>query len=332
MSKKILKLLPVWAAIASVILIAGIVLMSLLGFNTAADRPAASTVEVGYDVSVDVDAEKTAALEKACEDAFAEQGISYDEVTTGYGMNATQDWTVRRYVFTGAERAKLSAARSAIENKLAELFTNGENTDVQVHETNVLGYSEVIWRGAVAVAFGAIVALIYLGIRYGVGCALTGLTASAVGGVLPPCIAAIARIPVYPAAPVFYAAIGVIATLLLWIVQCAKLRDLKKSDARPVDAEEAVRLTAREALPAVIAILCALVAVLAVLGGVATAGVRALVLPALLSVAAAAFSVLLFAPALHVHVKAAFDKLASKRRPRYAGKKSAKGEQGQEEA
>lgn len=331
MSKKILKLLPLWTAITGVIVIAGIVLMALLGFNTAAERPQNYSIEVGYGVSVDIDEEKTAALEKACADAFAEQGISPADEKVAYGTNTSQDWTVRTFTFTDVERTKLAAARTAIENKLASAFTGNEKTDVQLHENTMLGFTEVIWRSAVAVAVGVIVGLIYLCIRFGVGCALTGLTASAVGGVLPVCILAIARIPVYYTAPVFYAAVGAFVTLILWLVQCMKLRDLKKSDARQPAAEEAVLVTAHEAFPAIVALSVAVAVLLAVVGAVASAGVRALVLPALLSVAAAAFTALLFAPALHVPVKSAFDRLAAKRKPRYLGKKAEKDESESEE-
>ena len=54
MSKKRLNLLPVWAAISAVIIIAGIVLMALLGFNEALGRPESKTFDVYYNVVVDL--------------------------------------------------------------------------------------------------------------------------------------------------------------------------------------------------------------------------------------------------------------------------------------
>ena len=51
------KLLPVWLAVSAVILIAGIVLFALLGFNTSLDRPAYKTVDVSYNVVVELSEE-----------------------------------------------------------------------------------------------------------------------------------------------------------------------------------------------------------------------------------------------------------------------------------
>ena len=46
------KLLPIWAAISAVLIIAGIVLMALLGFNTALDQPEHKTFDVYYNLSL----------------------------------------------------------------------------------------------------------------------------------------------------------------------------------------------------------------------------------------------------------------------------------------
>ncbi|MGN1077683.1 MAG: hypothetical protein ACI4ST_04135, partial [Candidatus Gallimonas sp.] len=72
MTKKIrtVKLLPVWIAVSAVVIIAGIILFALMGFNNSADRPTAKTFEVTYGVSVDLNEEQKAELEKTCEDAF----------------------------------------------------------------------------------------------------------------------------------------------------------------------------------------------------------------------------------------------------------------------
>ena len=48
------KLLPIWAAISAVLIIGGIVLMALLGFNTALDQPEHKTFDVYYNVVVDL--------------------------------------------------------------------------------------------------------------------------------------------------------------------------------------------------------------------------------------------------------------------------------------
>ncbi len=325
MSKKI-KFLPIWAAVAAVILIAGVVLMAVLGFNASAALPENKAVEVGYNIVVSNSDELTGKLDEVCESAFEANGVRVLKEEKGTGMSSSQDWTVNRYLFdANVSDETLEKVKTAIEGKLPEAITNANGSAevrVDIHTNSAFSFNEPVWRGAVAVAVGAIAALIYLGIRFGVGCALTGLVSAAAGGVLPVCLVAITRIPVYAEAPMFYAAIGAFVAVLLWMLQCMKLRELKKNSPRPLGAEEAVEVAFRGALPATVAFGASVAAVLLVVGAVATAGVRMLVLPALLSVVCAGFASLLLAPALHVPVRAAFEKLAARRKPRYAGKKA----------
>lgn len=44
MTKRPVKLLPIWIAVSSVIILAGIILFALLGFNYSAERNARKTV------------------------------------------------------------------------------------------------------------------------------------------------------------------------------------------------------------------------------------------------------------------------------------------------
>ena len=57
MMNKRSKLLYVWVAVSAAILIAGIVLFALFGFNTSLDRPAGKTVDVSYNVVVELSEE-----------------------------------------------------------------------------------------------------------------------------------------------------------------------------------------------------------------------------------------------------------------------------------
>ena len=87
MSNKRLNLLPVWAAVSAVIILAGIVLMALLGFNVALDRPESKVFDVHYNVVVDLNEESKASLERYCEQAFADAGIAYSDVATLDGQS-----------------------------------------------------------------------------------------------------------------------------------------------------------------------------------------------------------------------------------------------------
>lgn len=322
------KLLPILLAISAVVVLAGIILMAVLGFNRSAEYPNNYTVEVGYNVIVKNSDEKLETLEKIVDEAFKDAGLTVKKAEKGIGEDTSLDWSVIRYTFSkGATQEKLNTAKSSIEAKLKTAFAADEHveTQVDVHKNENLSTSyTVIWRSSLAIGVGVIVGLIYVGIRFGVGSALTGLTLAAHDALFTVCLFAIFRIPVYSAAPVLYAAIAAIVSVVLWLITCMKLREQKKDPAfKGVTAEESVAAAQKGARKAIVSVAAAFGAVIVLIGAIATAGARALALPAILAIAAAAYSSLLFGPALHVPVKKAFDAFAAKHKPRYTGKKKA---------
>ena len=220
MSKK--KLLPIWAAVSAVLIIAGIVLMAVLGFNTSLDRPEYKTFDVYYNVVVDLNEESKAALEAHCEEAFASAQVSYtDKVTlsgqsapvslTGTAFSETGNDFLLRYTFSAeTDDAALASAKSALESAIDgdETFAMPAETYVSYAGVSLQPMNEAIWRGAVGIVVAVIVALIYVAIRFGVGSALTGLIACVNDAFLVLAILAIARIPVYAFAPMLYGAIA----------------------------------------------------------------------------------------------------------------------------
>ncbi len=321
-TKRIYKLLPVWLAISAAVIIAGIILTCLLGFNTSPDRKKGYTVEVSYDVSVEIDPAKVEKLEGICDAALKDVGVTDRQD----GYDSTLDMTLISYILPAdCSVEKLEAAQQAITTEAQTAFPDG-NVRVAYHKIDNVSdiYYEPTWRGAVALTVGVVVGLIYIGFRFGVGCALTGLCLAAHDAVFTVALFAIARIPTYAYAPLLFATIAAVFSLVFWLLQCMKLRDAKKDPAlRSLEAADAVAY-AWEGSWKKIAILAAVsVAVFAVAGGVAAAGVRLFLLPAMLPVAVASYSSLLLAPALHIPVKTAFDKFSAKHKPRYFGKKKA---------
>ena len=336
MSKKRLNLLPVWAAISAVIIIAGIVLMALLGFNEALDRPESKTFDVHYNVVVDLSEDRKSELASYCEDAFADAGISFtdrqtlegqtDPVSTNQGsFSSTGNDFILRYTFSAdVTDESLAAAKAAVEASIAgnEGFALPAETYVSFDTISLQPMNEAMWRGAIAVAVAAVVALIYIAIRFGMGCALTGLVACVNDAFLTLSVFAIARIPVYAFAPMLYAAIAAVVSAVCWLIRCMKLRDdAKDPTAGMLSADEAVAnaCAATDKLVWLAAgILLAVVAVCAAC--TAMTGATFVFAGALIAVAAGLYSSMLLAPALHVKVKAHFDRM-KKKHARYEGKK-----------
>lgn len=332
------KLLPVWAAISAVIVIAGIVLMAVLGFNTSADRPQSKTLDVSYDVSINVDEGYKAAIEEICESTFALNGIRYDEKktleeqTTPSGtsqgnINPTSAGWLLRYTFSAdvSDEALSGAAETIAALIEGTNFPEEAYIEVTWHTLENQPFGEALWRGAVGIALGAVVALAYIAVRFGVGSALTGLAVCAHDVLFTLSLFAITRIPVYAYAPLLFAAIAAVVSVGLWLVRCMKLRENAKDPALSgLSAEEAVG-SACSSTDGVVLIAGGVIAVvLAVAAACMPYGAAILFAAALLPVAVSMYSSMLLGPALHVPVRAAFDRLKAKK-ARYAGKqKSAK--------
>ena len=73
---KSLKMWPLFVAVSAVIILAGIILYSLLGFNTAPENLRYKTFEVKYDV-VAVINDKEEEIQTICEDVFTEKELSF---------------------------------------------------------------------------------------------------------------------------------------------------------------------------------------------------------------------------------------------------------------
>lgn len=314
------KLLHIWLAVSAVVIIAGVILMALLGFNTASDDPENLQLEVRYNITVIKSEEPQEQLQTLCENVFEENGISACEMNKTQGVNDGQDREAFVFKFSSDVSAETQAkvkeeidagVKTLFQDPLTEVYT------VWHHESLQSG-AGAVWRGAIAV--GLVVALVYVGFRFGVGSALTGLVLSVHDAFFTLSIFAITRIPVYASAPVLYAGIAAVLSVVFWLIHCMKLRDIKKESQGSVGAEEAVEESFRSSWKKILLFAVLVAVALLLCGVIATAGVRAFFLPMLLCVAVALYSSLLLGPALHIPVKRCFDKFSRKGKAKYVGK------------
>lgn len=308
------KLLPIWIAISAVFILAGIILLSLLDFNYAGETPKSKSVEVEYGVMTVMNEEKEQRLQDACEGALKNAGVSYTvRIEEQVDSESFTQTTSKKLVYTlsaSLSAEKLASVKEAVIAATTD-FAADDDFSVYTHESAVEQgvYFENYWRGGLAIGVAVFVALVYVGIRFGVGSALTGLTMCAHDALLTVSLFAIFRIPVYFYSPLIYAALAALISVVLWITQCMKMKEnFKTPEYAAYTADEAVahsRLTSWK----LAVFFTAGVAVAVILAGaIATAGSRLFFLPMLIPVALPLYSSLVFGPALHVHVKAAFDK------------------------
>ncbi len=172
MTKRPVKLLPIWIAVSSVIILAGIILFALLGFNYSAERNARKTVEVEYDVVVVTDPTGVAMLKETCEDVFKKTGVSYSDFsqTVKIDANTGSETVGGKLVYTFSANLSdesLAAVKAGIDTRIIErtaegILPVGADISVSVHELANYHFTDAAWRGAIAVAVGAVVALVYI--------------------------------------------------------------------------------------------------------------------------------------------------------------------------
>ncbi len=307
------KLLPIWIALSAVIILAGIILAAVLGFNFSADQPDVYRFEVKYDTAVTISETAEADMQEACEDAFAANGISYSSMQT-YEVTAGG---IIEYTFSpDTAESSLKAARDAVQAFAdgQEPFSDADIT-VVVHTVELQGFYTAQWRGAVAIGVAAIAALIYVAVRFGISCALSGLCGAVNSTLLSVALLAIFRIPVYGYTPLLFAAASMFLTFLLWTFVCAKLRENAGEPAYAgLSAEDYVAACVRDSRKTLLAVLIAAAVAFLLLGGLATSGVMVFFLPALLPVAVSAYSSFVLIPAVHTQIKGAFDRAAAARK------------------
>ncbi len=338
------KLFALLVAISSVIIVAGIILYVLLGFNTAKDRPTSKFIDVSYGTTVvngtvgEGEATKDASvyLEENVEKLLKENGLTYAEKThfengalTSNDLSSSGQSKTVRYTF-GAKTAndKLDKAIADIEafvEAQAEVQGSPISEGVESvawHASENLALKKAAWRGAIAIAVGTIVALIYLTIRFGVSCGVAGLVVALHDALFTAAFFALTRIPVFGFAPVLYAAIAAFASVAVWTVLSIRIRtNTKDPENAGLAADALADKSVDGAWKSVALIAAALAVIVVVFGLVAAAGTRALVLPAIVGCLIPVYSSLLIGPKVFVPIRKAFDKKRASKKGGYVRKK-----------
>ena len=329
--KSLNKLLPVWIAISAIFILAGMILLGILDFNYGSETPKSKTVEVEYGIVTQISENGENALQEACDKALSAQGVSFSSaVHEQVDPNSFSKSMPKKIVYTlsgDLSEEKLASLAEAVKTETAAFSEKDGDFAVYTHdyqtEQNV--YFENYWRGGLAIGVSVFVALVYVGIRFGVGSALTGLTMCANDALLTVSLLAITRIPVYFYSPLVYAMTAALVSAILWIFQCMKMKEnFKTPEYATLSADEAIAQSRKASYLLTVIFAGALAAGVVLAGAVATAGSRLFFLPMLLPVLLPLYSSLVFGPALHVHVKSAFDKWKEKRNGSKNKKKAAK--------
>ena len=168
MNKLILnKLFSILLAISGAVIVLGIVVYAIWGFNIAPDRPQHYTFEVNYDVVIELN-EKEEALQDLCENVFDANGLNYSkkEVLVSIDNSSFSETTDKSliYTFNSAKTENLEKAVQAVTSELTKAGSAYADAIVSAswHTLESERFYDYAWRGAIAIAVAAIVTLAYV--------------------------------------------------------------------------------------------------------------------------------------------------------------------------
>lgn len=316
----------IWSLIAAVLLVAGIVVGAVFGFNAATTADSVNTLTVRMESY-----NSTAAVARIEEITNAKLGEKY--LKEKYTIDVEiSDGKVHEYVYTFDSKTSVKTLNEVKENVKTAFEAEKTNAEsalynafvyVTVNEAEAVATlaSGFVWRGFLAGAVLAVLVFAYSAIRHKFHLGLLTGGATLLGGGLTIALIALLRIP--STASVSYA----IAFSMLYAAAVAMLfaSHVKDGFDAPENEGKDVKEKTLGCVPAPLTGLFAatLLVALVLVGAIAVTPVSWLAVAAILGLVASTFVTLMLLPSVYVPVRTALNKRAEKR-ARYDYKKGAK--------
>lgn len=312
----IIKKGKLWSIILGFVLAAGLIIGAFFGMNTALEMKNSETLTITVDKYTYT--EKASDIEKDCEDVFGAKNIKYS-----YKMNGETTGVDTEIVYVFAEGTDLNDAKAALKEKFnAKTASEGEWAGSFI---NVMSASETAksviadgytLRGAIAAVVMAVLALVYVTIRYrwDMGVLAGGTTLLAM--FLTTALVAIFRLPVTASIAYVVIASGILAMAMLTLT-LSNFRDNKVEATEDAIAEN---VAVKEVLTLSI-IGAGILVALVIAGLIANVSLSWFALTAIVGLISATAIALVFAPSVYLPLKAVADKAAAEKESRYKGAK-----------
>lgn len=311
-----------WAILGALVIVAGILVGAVFGFNADPTLSDVKTVNVIFE-SYDND-ERTDAVRNICESELGKAGLKDTYTFKGEVSGLGNEFV---YVFSEAtDSAKLETAKAAIQSSLSAAadedghILKGAFFYVSLHEEKVetVLASGYLWRGILAAAVILVIEFVYISVRYKLNMGTTAAATSLLSVLLTLAIIALTRIPV-TASVIYVAAFAMLYSALLCMLIFNRMRENFKTDEyKGMPADQAIA----SSVPAkvVLSFACVSAVALVLVGVIAVASVRWFALAALAALVSGTYASLLFMPAMYLPLKKISDKKAAER-ARYDYKK-----------
>ena len=314
--------LKLWTLLGVVLIVAGIVIAAVFGFNADTTASDYKTLSVKLD-SYEADA-RVERIDEICTGEIDKAGLTvlYSQKNEVSGNRCemlyvfSEDVTTEKLdALKNAVSAVLETERESESGVLYNTFVYATAGDEVVSSVLPEGY---LWRAALAAAVALVLEFVYVSVRYKLNMGVTATVSSLMAVLLTVALTALVRIPVTTSVA-YAAAFAMLYSMATGLVIFSRMRSAFKSDEyKEKSAEEAIASSVPAKGILFFAAACAVALVL--VGAIATAAVRWFAVTAFLGLLAATFSSLLFLPAMYLPLKKSADKKAALR-ARYDYKK-----------
>ncbi|MBQ8291389.1 MAG: hypothetical protein IJX88_02610 [Clostridia bacterium] len=319
---KTVKKFTLISVIMAVVLAAAIVIAAIFGVNYAATIDDSKSVTVTMSSYLYRNETELNAVKTACEAEFDKQGLK-----VAFEQDGTMGGDECEIVYFFDKKADVSKAVASLKTTFATKTAAGaawdgfEITVASATETLPVKIAAANYvRAAVAVAFFAVLALIYVALRYRwhLGClAAIGI---AVSSLMTAALVVLTRFPFTQS--VLYAI--VVSALLTAIFVLASLNKLRAAMKEETDKDTETLVVESVATKEILGMTISLGVALILVGAIATASTRWFALASLISLVVSAGVSLFFVPALCVPLTVKANERAAKNAKGYKGAKATK--------
>lgn len=315
---KTVKKATLMSVLTAVVLVLGLVIALIFGGNHDVTSGSNQALKVTIDNYAFVN--MIDEVEDICEDTFDGLKVKYSRAGEMSGSDS-------EIVYVFKADADLTSVKKALETKFDEATKAGaalEGTFPIVSVVSEESYgvlpASYIGKAAIACAVFAVLAFVYVSLRYRLAMGVVAAICAIVGGALTAALAVLVRIPLTTSA-IYVVAVAALLSVVNTMFTFNKMRANMKSESAAKSNEE---LVAQSVATKEIATLNGAIGVALVLvGAIASQPVRWFALLALIGVGVAFLVGWLYAPAIYLPVKKQADKNAAKKAD-YQGAKARK--------
>ncbi len=311
-----------WSVITAVIALIGVVIMAIFGVNNAVNTQTCQKLVVNVQMAKTFYEEERDDIEDICEQAIADAGlttiaVSYDDIST----------SEHELVYSFSLNADLTALKDALQAELREAYPDHGFATTMSYKQSVLenlpgGYTAFLVRNTLAGAVMAVLAFVYVSLRYKLWNGITTFVSAMSTGAIA-CGLTISTRIVLTSSVMCGVLFAELVSIALSVLFAAKVEATEKKNGALTDAEalsEAVPVCDTAKLCGALAVA---LAVVGVVGIFCAANFAWFALVAAFGLLAAAYSALLLAPSVFLVLRKPFAKAAAEK-ARYDYKKGAK--------